>query len=104
MPRQVWAAELAVMHTARLQMLPELPKAVGRFPSKHFLEHFLPELPKAVGRFLSKHFLQHFLEHLQCTITNWCCCSCCCAVQGIDSFAADQKKLEEQLAKLVATL
>jgi hypothetical protein len=25
-------------------------------------------------------------------------------LQGIDSFAADQKKLEEQLAKLAATL
>ena len=27
-----------------------------------------------------------------------------CVLQGIDSFAADQKKLEEQLAQLAATL
>lgn len=27
-----------------------------------------------------------------------------CMLQGIDSFAADQKKLEEQLAQLAATL
>jgi hypothetical protein len=32
-------------------------------------------------------------------------CSCSLlSLQGIDSFAADQKKLEEQLAKLAATL